>query len=85
MACEIAPIVTDLSGNGEWVTDGENGFLVPVNDIDALANQIVYLLKNGELGRKFGRLGRKIIQERAEYEREMERMERLYQRIAAKD
>ena len=85
MACEVAPIVTDLSGNREWVTDGENGFLVPVNDIQALANKIVYLLKNEEAGRKFGRLGRKIIRERAEYEREMERMEKLYQRIVATD
>lgn len=85
MACEIAPVVTDLSGNREWVTDGENGFLVPVNDIQALANKIVYLLENEETGRKFGRLGRKIIRERAEYEREMERMEGLYQRIIAKD
>jgi len=85
MACEIAPVVTDLSGNREWVTDGENGFLVPVNDIQALAKKIVYLLKNEEAGRKFGRLGRKIIRERAEYEREMERMEGLYQRIIAKD
>lgn len=85
MACELAPVVTNLSGNREWITDGENGFLVPVNDIQALANKIVYLLKNEEAGRKFGRLGRKIIQERAEYEREMERMEGLYQRIIAKD
>lgn len=85
MACEIAPVVTDLSGNREWVTDGENGFLVPVNDIQALAKKIVYLLENEETGRKFGRLGRKIIRERAEYEREMERMEGLYQRIIAKD
>ena len=85
MACEIAPVVTDLPGNREWVTDGENGFLIPVNDIQALANQIVYLLGNEEVGRKFSRLGRKIIQERAEHEREMERMEGLYQRIVARD
>lgn len=85
MACEIAPVVTDLSGNREWVTEGENGFLIPVNDIQALANQIVYLLRNEETGRKFGRLGRKIIRERAEYEREMARMERLYEGIVVKD
>ena len=84
MACELAPVVTDLPGNREWITDGENGFLVPTKDIKALANKIVHLLKNRETGRKFGRLGRKIIQERAEYEREMERVERLYERVVAK-
>jgi len=84
MACEIAPVVTDLPGNREWITDGENGFLVPTKDIKALANKIVHLLKNRETGRKFGRRGRKIIQERAEYEKEMERVERLYERVVAK-
>jgi len=84
MACELAPVVTDLPGNREWITDGENGFLVPIKDIKALANKIVHLLKNRETGRKFGRLGRKIIQERAEYEKEMERVERLYERVVAK-
>ena len=85
MACELAPVVTDLSGNREWITDGENGFLVPVNDIQALVDKICYLLENKGVARKFGMLGRKIIQERAEYEKEMGRMEKLYERIIAKD
>jgi glycosyltransferase involved in cell wall biosynthesis len=83
MACELAPVVTDLSGNREWITDGENGFLVPVNDVQALANKIVHLLENEGVAGKFGKLGRKIVQERAEYEREMERVEELYQRVVA--
>jgi len=85
MACELAPVVTDLSGNREWITDGENGFLVPVNNIQALADKIVYLLENKDVARKFGMLGRKIIQERAKYEKEMGRMEGLYERIVVKD
>lgn len=84
MACELAPVVTDLSGNREWVTDGANGFLVSVNDIQALADKIVYLLKNEELARQFGRAGRKLIQERAEYKKEMARMEKLYEGIMVK-
>lgn len=85
MACEIAPVVTDLAGNREWITDGENGFLVSTNDTQSLANKIVYLLKNEEVAKKFGRLGRELIQERAEYEREMGQMEELYERMVAKD
>ena len=85
MACELAPVVTNLSGNREWITDGENGFLVPVNNIQALVDKIVYLFNNKEVARKFGMLGRKIIQERAEYEKEMGRMEGLYERIVVKD
>lgn len=84
MACEIAPVVSDLPGNREWVTDGENGFLVPVNDPHTLADRLIYLLENAELGRKFGQRGRKIVQERAEYETEMAQMEELYHRVAAR-
>jgi len=85
MACETAPVVTDLAGNREWVTDGKNGFLVPTNDAQTLADKIVYLLKNEAAGKNFGRLGRKTIQERAEYEQEMGQMEKLYQSLVTKD
>lgn len=81
MACGLAPIVTDLPANREWITDGENGFIVPINDIQVLADKIVYLLKNDEVRRKFGRLGREIIQTRAEYQREMGKLEELYRGI----
>jgi len=81
----LAPVVTDLSGNREWVTDGVNGFLVPLNDSQALADKIIHLLENKGLAQKFGRAGRETIQERAEYEREMERLEKLYERIVVKD
>ena len=81
MACELAPVVTDLPANREWVTDGENGFIVPINDIQTLAQKIVYLLRNQEVRRKFGKLGREIIQERAEYKKEMERLEEIYKKL----
>jgi glycosyltransferase involved in cell wall biosynthesis len=79
MACELAPVVTDLSGNREWVNDGENGFIVPQNDSQALAKKVIYLIEHEEVRGIFGRLGRKIIQERAEYEKEMEKAGGLYE------
>lgn len=82
MACELAPVVTDLPANREGVADGENAFIVPTRDPQALAGKIVYLLRHGEVRRKFGKAGRKIIKERAEYEREMKKVEELYQELA---
>lgn len=84
MACELAPVITDLSGNREWVTDGVNGFLVPINDVHALADKIIHLLENRELAQKFGRAGRETIQERAEYGKEMERLGKLYEGLMVK-
>jgi len=81
MACGLAPVVTDLPACREWVTDGENGFIVPTRDAPALADRIVYLLRNKEVRRRFGETGRKIIKERAEFEKEMAKMERLYEEL----
>jgi glycosyltransferase involved in cell wall biosynthesis len=81
MACELAPVVTDLSANREWISDGENGFIVPINDIQALATKIVHLLSNHETRKKFGSEGRKIIQTKAEYQQEMNKMDRIYQEL----
>lgn len=81
MACGLAPVITDIPANREWVRDGENGFIVPVQNPEALAERIVYLLRNKALREKFGEVGRKIIMERAEYEREMEKMEGVYKEL----
>ncbi|MBN1161372.1 MAG: glycosyltransferase family 4 protein [Dehalococcoidales bacterium] len=78
MACGLAPVVTDLPANREWITDGENGFVVPQEDYQALAEKIVYLLNNGEVRAKFGKINRKLIKDRAEYEKEMAKDEQLY-------
>lgn len=79
MACEVAPVVTDLPGNREWITEGENGFLVPVGDVPLLADRIVYLIRNKKIREKIGQANRKIITVRAEYEEEMSRVEKIYQ------
>jgi glycosyltransferase involved in cell wall biosynthesis len=81
MACELPPVVTDLPANREWVTDGENGFLIPVGDHETLATKVVHLLTNKEMRSNFGKTNRKIIIERAEHQREMERMEKIYQHL----
>lgn len=79
MACGLAPVVTDLAANREWIADGENGFIVARDDISALADRVVYLIQNNDVRANFGEAGRKIIQERAEYKKEMEKAEKLYQ------
>ncbi|MBI4267438.1 MAG: glycosyltransferase family 4 protein [Chloroflexi bacterium] len=84
MACELAPVVTDLPANREWVKNGENGWLVPVNDVEAFANKIIHLLKNENLRKQFGKAGRTIIEQRAEYEKEMSKMEGLYRQMVKK-
>lgn len=47
-------ICTDTGGNPELVTDGINGFLVPVDDVDALADRLARLLADRDLAQRLG-------------------------------
>ena len=78
MACELAPVVTDVGDNKRWIKDGKNGFIVPIKNTKALAERIIYLLKNPDIRKEFGMSNRKIIEEKQNYEREMEKMENIY-------
>ena len=61
-ACAIGrPIVTtDNIGCRDVVTDGVNGYLVPVKDAEALADKIKVLIDDKELRIKMGKVARKI-------------------------
>lgn len=55
MASGCACVSTDCDfGPSELIRDGENGFLVPVHDADAIADRICRLLGDDELSRKLG-------------------------------
>lgn len=60
MACGRAVITTDAPGCRETVTDGVNGFLVPIQDIDALVTKMQLLIDNPELAVEFGKKGREL-------------------------
>lgn len=81
MACGVAPVVTDLPANREFITNGVNGFLVPVNDVIALSRNILYLLKNDQVRHEFGAEGRKLINNISDYNKEMGKVERLYKKM----
>jgi glycosyltransferase involved in cell wall biosynthesis len=56
-ACGLAQITTHESG--DVVIDGENGLIVPANDVSALCDAILKLYRNPELVRRLGANGRK--------------------------
>jgi len=85
MACQLAPVVTDIPANRAWIEDGKNGFIVPVNDTKALADKIVHLVRNERLREEFGRTNRHIIQEKAEYEKEMIKGEEAYRALEQRE
>jgi len=84
MASGLASVVTDIPANRPWVVDGQNGFLFPEKNHETLAAKIVYLLKNTDLRNKFGQANRQTIQEKAEYRKEMAKVEKIYLGLIAK-
>jgi glycosyltransferase involved in cell wall biosynthesis len=81
MACGLPVIITDVADNRKWVENGVNGFIVPIRDPNCLAEKIIYLLKDETIRKKFGKINRKIIEERNNYYKEMEKMEDIYQEL----
>jgi glycosyltransferase involved in cell wall biosynthesis len=58
MASGLPVVATDIAGIPEQVTDGENGYLVPTGDPDALADRLARLLDEPERRETFGAASR---------------------------
>ncbi|MBI2933183.1 MAG: N-acetyl-alpha-D-glucosaminyl L-malate synthase BshA [Planctomycetes bacterium] len=58
MACEVPVVATNAGGLPEVVADGQTGFLVPVGDVDAMAQRMLDLLDDSTLARRMGEAGR---------------------------
>jgi len=79
MAAGAFPVVTNIDSNQRWISDGRNGFLVPVGDEAALAERIVQAGKNRELREEARRRNVEIIEERAEEKRNTMKTVRIYE------
>jgi glycosyltransferase involved in cell wall biosynthesis len=81
MACGLPVIITDFGDNGKWVEDEINGFLIPLRDPEALASKIIQLIRDEEIRDRFGRINRQIIEERNDWQKEMRKIEELYESL----
>lgn len=59
MASGRAIITTDAPGCKETVVDGENGYLIPVKDVNALCTKMIYFIDNPDLVSAMGSNGRR--------------------------
>jgi len=82
MASGAFPVVADIPSNREWVTDGANGFLVPQESESMLAKRIVEAIRNRRLLREAYRKNRKIVEQRAYWRNNIEKITELYKNSA---
>jgi glycosyltransferase involved in cell wall biosynthesis len=81
MACERAIVGTAVGGIPDAISDGENGYLVPSGDADALAQAIDELLHNADLRQRFGQCARETVLRDFTLGQELEKNLALYQRL----
>ncbi|MDH4223768.1 MAG: glycosyltransferase [candidate division Zixibacteria bacterium] len=72
-------VVTAVEGLREVIEDGRTGFLVPPGNPHALAERIIYLLKNRDLSVEMGKEGRKRVEALFSLDNMIMKLERLYQ------
>jgi glycosyltransferase involved in cell wall biosynthesis len=77
------PIVAfAISGVSEIVHPGVNGLTVPVQDVDALAQQIIYLLHNPDRAKQMGKKGPAMIDDTWQAEHMVARIAQEYRALS---
>ena len=69
LACGLPCLVSDIPDNKEWVTEGENGWLFPDGDADALAAKILTVIAQRESLPEIGRAARRSAERRADWQK----------------
>lgn len=82
MACGLFPVVTDIPANREWITDGENGRLVPPGEALRLAVAVVDSWRDAELRGRARGINLRIIDERARWDWSMRPARQLFDMLA---
>jgi N-acetyl-alpha-D-glucosaminyl L-malate synthase BshA len=82
LSCEVPVVATRVGGLPEVVCDGENGFLLPVGDVDGMAAAALRLLCDEPLRQAFGAHGRAWAVERFSQADVVARYRAIYERVA---
>jgi glycosyltransferase involved in cell wall biosynthesis len=81
MAAGLPVISTDHAAISETVSDGENGFLVPKKDPEAIAEKVIRLIEDPELRERMGKRSREIYREKFTEEIMVEKMSSVFHKV----
>lgn len=83
MAMKIPVVATRVIGTEETVVDGETGFLVPLDDVEALTDRLSRLLDDPDLRRAMGERGRARVEAEFDENAIVDRLADAYRRLLA--
>lgn len=81
MAMGKPVVVSDVDGFCEVVRDNETGYIIQRNDTDAVVSKLKELILNEDLRRQLGRAGRRRVEENYDWEKNVDTMLELYQKV----
>lgn len=84
MGAGLPLIVTENTGSGELVREGEEGFVVPIRDVETLKERILWLYENPGLRREMGMAARERVREFS-WEKYGERLISVYEEVARRE
>ena len=83
MACGLPVVVTNIDGNKDWITNGDNGFLVSKEDHHQVYEKLTLLLNDSDLREEFGRRNLEIARDRADWNKNFGKLEGIYDKLIA--
>lgn len=84
MASGVPVIGTRVGGLPDIIAEGENGYLVPPRDPEALAKAVLHLLQDPELAYRMGQTGRAMAKQKFDIRRLISDMESIYENLLSK-
>jgi len=83
LACKVPVVASDAGGLPDVVVDGENGYLRPVGDIEAMSAAALDLLQDDDKRRAFGEAGRRWAVEQFNQAKVVAQYRNLYEEVLA--
>jgi glycosyltransferase involved in cell wall biosynthesis len=81
MACSLPTVASNLPGIAEAVTEGECGFLLPVNDVEGMSAAVQKILLDAELARRMGVNARRRVEQDFTRLHMMEKLMHVYHSV----
>jgi glycosyltransferase involved in cell wall biosynthesis len=81
MAHGLPCVATDISGSQDLIKPGENGILVPVDDVEKLADGILYLFANPDQARQMGIQARATIEQTCDFKKVVPQYLNIYRKL----
>ena len=81
MAAQKPIVVSEVGGVPEMVEHGRNGLLVPLADVERLAEACIQILQHPDQAQAMAQAGREIVETRFNIRKQVQHLEELYQEI----